>query len=70
MTCAPAQRGARAITEPELIVEVLSPSTAAHDRGVKLADYRKIASVEQILLVASEDRHVEVWLRAEDGWNT
>ena len=24
--------------------------------------------VEQILLVASEDRHVEVWLRAEDGW--
>jgi Uma2 family endonuclease len=47
---------------------VLSASTAAHDRGVKLADYRKIASVEQILLVASEDRHVEVWRRAEDGW--
>ena len=37
VTCAPAQRGARAITEPGLIVEVLSPSTAAHDRGVKLA---------------------------------
>jgi Uma2 family endonuclease len=55
-------------TPPELVVEVLSPSTAAHDRGVKLAEYRKIASIEQILLVASEDRHVEVWLRAEDGW--
>jgi Uma2 family endonuclease len=68
VTCAPAERGARAVTEARLIVEVLSPSTAAHDRGVKLADYRKIASVEQILLVASEDRHVEVWLRAEDGW--
>ena len=68
VTCAPAERGARAIAEPRLIVEVLSPSTAAHDRGVKLADYRKLAAVEQILLVASEDRHVEVWRRAEDGW--
>jgi Uma2 family endonuclease len=68
VTCAPVERGARAIAEPRLLVEVLSPSTAAHDRGVKLADYRKLASVEQVLLVASEDRHVEVWRRAEDGW--
>jgi Uma2 family endonuclease len=68
VTCAPPERGARAITEPRLIVEVLSPSTAAHDRGVKLTDYRRIASVEQILVVASEDRHVEVWRRAADGW--
>jgi Uma2 family endonuclease len=68
VTCAPPERAARAITEPRLIVEVLSPSTAAHDRGVKLADYRRIASVEQILLVASEDRHVEVWRRAGDAW--
>jgi Uma2 family endonuclease len=67
VTSAPAERGARAIPEPRLIVEVLSPSTA-HDRGVKLADYRKIASVEQILVVASEDRHVEIWRRAQDGW--
>jgi hypothetical protein len=57
VTCAPAERGARALAEPRLIIEVLFPSTAAHDRGVKLADYRKLASVE-LLLVASEDRHV------------
>jgi Uma2 family endonuclease len=69
VTCAPAERGARAVAEPGLIIEVLSPSTAAHDRGVKLADYRKLATVEQILLVASEDRHVEVWRREQDGWN-
>ena len=68
VTCAPAERGARAIAEPRLIVEVLSPSTAAHDRGIKLADYRQIGSVEQILMVASKDRHVELWQRAEDGW--
>jgi Uma2 family endonuclease len=69
VTCAPAERGARAIAEPRLIVEVLSPTTAAHDRGVKVVDYRKVASVEQILLAAREDRHVEVWRRAENGWN-
>ena len=68
VTCTPPERGARAITEPRLIVEVLGPSTAAHDRGVKLADYRRILSVEQVLLIASEDRHVEVWRRAEDAW--
>jgi Uma2 family endonuclease len=61
VTCAPAKRGARAIAEPRLIVEVLSPSTAAHDRGVELADYRKIASVEQILMVSSEGSRVELW---------
>jgi Uma2 family endonuclease len=66
VTCAPAERGARAITEPQPIVEVLSPSPAALDRGVKLADYRRIATVAQILVVASEDRHVEVWGRTED----
>ena len=68
VTCKPPERGARAIAEPKLIVEVLSPSTAAHDRGVKLADYRRIVAVEQILVIASEDRHVEVWRRADDGW--
>jgi Uma2 family endonuclease len=68
VACTPAERGARAIAEPRLIGEVLSPSTAAHDRGVKLADYRKIASVEQILMVSASDRHVEVWRRAADGW--
>jgi len=68
VTCAQPERGGRAIAEPRLVVEVLSPSTAAHDRGIKLADYRRIRSVEQVLLVACEDRHVEVWRRSEDGW--
>jgi hypothetical protein len=38
VTCAPAERGARAIAGPRLIVDVFSPSTATHDRGVKFAD--------------------------------
>jgi Uma2 family endonuclease len=46
----------------------MAPPIEAHDRGVKLVDCRRIASVEQIFLIASEDRHVEVWLRPADGW--
>lgn len=49
----------RAITNPTLIVEVLSPSTADYDRGGKLAQYRTLESLEEILLVAWESRVVE-----------
>lgn len=37
--------------EPELVVEVLSPSTAAHDRGGKFADYRMLPSLQEFMLV-------------------
>jgi Uma2 family endonuclease len=42
---------------------VLSPSTIEHDRGRKAYDYRRIPSVREIVLVASEQRHVEIWRR-------
>ena len=47
---------------------MLSPSTAEHDRGRKLYDYRRIASVQEIVLVASEQRHVVVWRRRGAKW--
>ena len=47
----PHQRGQQALLEPVLVVEVLSASTEAHDRMVKLADYRHIPSVREVLLV-------------------
>ena len=34
-------------TEPKLIAEVLSPSTAAYDRGLKFSHYRRLASLEE-----------------------
>ena len=42
------------LLNPILIVEVLSPSTAAYDRDEKLELYQALPSVEEILLVASE----------------
>jgi Uma2 family endonuclease len=68
VTCAPADPGRRYIAEPELIIEVLSPSTALHDRGRKLDHYRQLPSLKEILLVASEERRVQHWRRQGTRW--
>ena len=68
MTRAPPERGRRHVAEPALIVEVLSPSTAQHDRGTKVPDYCELPSVREILLVASTERRVELWRRDGPRW--
>lgn len=55
------------ITNPILLVEVLSPGTADYDRGEKLAHYKQIPSVREVVLVAHDDRLLEVWRRSEDN---
>ncbi|AKF11095.1 Uma2 family endonuclease [Sandaracinus amylolyticus] len=61
------ERDDRAIVNPTLIVEVLSPSTADYDRGGKLVHYRSIDSFTDYLLVSIEDRTVEHHHRIEPG---
>lgn len=56
----------RVIDDPTLIVEVLSPSTEAIDRREKLAAYRRIPSVREYVLVAQEERSVEIYRREGD----
>ena len=56
------------LPEPRLIVEVLSRSTAAHDRGRKGEEYRHIPSVESILFVFSDEKRVELWRRDGERW--
>lgn len=55
-----------AITNPTLIVEVLSPSTESYDRGDKFEHYKTLDSFQQYVLVSERDRTVEVWTRDED----
>lgn len=50
-----------------LIVEVLSPSTEEHDRGVKLAHYRRLSSVQEVALISVNERRVELYRRLESG---
>ena len=70
VTCTPPQRGDQLISDPVLIVEVLSPTTGMHDRQTKVADYRRIPSVEEILLIDSASIFAEVLRREGDRWIT
>lgn len=54
-------------TNPTLLVEVLSESTEAWDRGGKFAHYRQIPSLRYYLLVNQDPRRVELYTRNEDG---
>jgi len=54
-------------TNPKVLVEVLSPSTERYDRGEKLTHYQRIATLEEIVLVAHDRREVEVVRRQADG---
>ena len=49
---------------PDLVVEVLSPSTAARDRGIKLERYR-LYGVPEYWIVDPDERTVEVWRLGE-----
>lgn len=55
------------VSEPTLIVEVLSPSTAAYDRGNKFGHYRQLASLQEYVLVDTEAQSVEVFRRNAAG---
>ncbi len=55
------------LLNPLLIVEVLSDSTEAYDRGGKSAHYRQIPSLREYVLVSQHDRRIEVFRRAENG---
>jgi len=54
-------------TEPSLIVEVLSPSTAAYDRGVKFSHYRSLMSLKEYVLVDLDTRSSDCYRLGPDG---
>lgn len=56
-----------AMAYPVLIVEVLSESTAAYDRGEKFARYRQLDSLEEYLLIDPDARHADLFRRDRQG---
>jgi Uma2 family endonuclease len=62
-----APEDANAATNPTLLVEVLSDSTEAYDRGEKFAHYRRLASLREYVLVSQHAPRIEVWRRNEGG---
>nr|WP_244923912.1 Uma2 family endonuclease [Enhygromyxa salina] len=55
------------LLNPVVIVEVLSDSTEAYDRGKKFEHYRQIASVQHYVLVSQNQALVEFYTRQGDG---
>ena len=56
------------LLNPSLIVEILSASTEAYDRGEKFAHYRKLSSMAEYVLVDQDKMRVEHFLRQGDQW--
>jgi len=54
-------------TNPTVLAEVLSPSTLQYDRGTKSNRYRRIESLQVILLVSHDEARVEGHVRQPDG---
>ena len=58
-----------AITNPCVIVEVLSESTERDDRGWKFRDYKGLPSLEEYILVSQDTRRIEVF-RRDTSWRS
>jgi Uma2 family endonuclease len=59
----------RTLLNPTVLIEILSPSTEAFDRGDKFHHYRTIQSLREYVLIASLRERIECFSRqAEDSW--
>jgi Uma2 family endonuclease len=56
-----------AAVNPKLVVEVLSDSTEAHDRGTKASHYRRIPTLVEYVFVSQNERLIEVYRKNERG---
>ena len=69
VTCVPVRPSDDQISEPVVVVEVLSRTTADRDRSAKWVGYQDIPSLQHYVLIAQDRRRVELFTRADDGWH-
>ena len=55
------------VQNPILVVEVLSPSTEAYDRGAKFAQYRRLDSLTNYLMISPNEYRAELFVRQPDN---
>jgi len=68
VSCHPEDLAAeRVLHHPCVLIEVLSDSTAAYDRGQKFAAYRLIESLQEYVLIDPERRNLEIFRRLPSG---
>ena len=70
--CGPSARDPESlthVTNPKLVVEVLSPGTENYDRSEKLEHYKQVPSLSAVVLVDYRAELVELWTRNGDAWS-
>lgn len=68
VTCGKSEAGdEKIITDPKLVIEVMSPSTKGYDQRDKFALYRSLPSLREYALVDPADFRAEVFTLAEAG---
>lgn len=68
VVCTPTARGATVITEPVVVFEVLSPSTASVDHIVKNQEYRDTPSIRRYVMLEQDRVGATVFSRDGDDW--
>lgn len=69
VACTEQEEESQYITNPIVVIEVLSPSTEQkRDRGEKLDAYKRTPSLQEYLLVGSERKSIELYRRAGNFW--
>jgi Uma2 family endonuclease len=63
----PRDKKSLSVTNPRLVVEVISSSSERSDRGEKFTRYRKLESLQEYMLVSQERPQVETYFRQPDG---
>jgi Uma2 family endonuclease len=56
------------VTNPTLLIEILSPSTEVYDRTDKFAHYRKLSSLREYVLVSQHSQEVQVYSLQNGIW--
>jgi Uma2 family endonuclease len=65
ISCEPADWQDDTLYGPRVVVEVLSPSTEAYDRGKKFAYYQQIPTLQEYVLISQQQQRIEVYTRED-----
>jgi Uma2 family endonuclease len=68
VVCSSVSLGAVVVTDPVVVFEVLSPSTASTDIGAKNEEYRDTPSIQRYVILAQDRQQATVFARAGSDW--
>jgi Uma2 family endonuclease len=68
VVCSHVPRGTLVVTDPVVVFEVLSPSTASTDVGIKNQEYRDTPSIQRYVMLSQDDQRATIFARVGGDW--